>query len=252
MSRPLSPSARRRRAALILAGALPALFVVLQTAAIRAPYARCGGAWARVDSIASCGACGVVCSGEHAAASCAQGKCVLACAEGFADCDGWPGDGCEVDLRQDRFHCGLCARSCGGAACAGGSCAARFMGTGDAIAADEGAVYALGATVTKYPVDGSDPVLVGPGAAPAAPDAGAKVTDAAFAYWIEEVDGGALVRRAPRQGGEPATVVAHPASIRHLAANATHLFWSDARQRIFMAPKQRPDGGGSAAGNRLP
>jgi hypothetical protein len=242
----------RRRAALTLAIALPAAFAAWEALRIRSPWVRCGGALVRADTVASCGACGRTCGTEHASAACVDGNCVLTCAEGFADCDGHPGNGCEVDLKHDRFHCGLCTRTCNGAACEGGACAARFVGNGDTIAADEAAVYAVGATVTKYPVDGSDPLTLAPGSGPAPPDAGAKVDDATFAYWVEAVDGGALVRRAPRQGGEPATVVAHPAEIRHLVANGTHLFWSDAKQRIFMAPKQRAESGGKPAGNRLP
>lgn len=36
----------------------------------------------------------------------------LSCDPGRADCDGQTANGCEVDLTQDREHCGSCGRAC--------------------------------------------------------------------------------------------------------------------------------------------
>ncbi|MFT3774517.1 MAG: hypothetical protein QM820_54870 [Minicystis sp.] len=229
----------RARRARIFAALVAVLAVRALVAA--APRARCDGAWARLDTVESCGACGVRCAAEHAAATCVEGKCVLACEPGHADCDGHPGNGCEADLQADRNHCGGCVRSCGGARCENGSCAARLMGNGATIAADEQAVYALGPPVVKYPLDGSEAVTVDADAgAPAhAADAEPRIADGSLVYWATRgPDGGAVVQRAPRGGGEAVTVVAHPFAIRDLAVNATHLFWVDEKQRIFMAPKK--------------
>jgi hypothetical protein len=87
-------------------------------------------------ALTHCGACGNACSFPNAAASCVNGACVLgACAAGFADCDGNPSNGCEVNLRTDRLHCGACnaacnlanaASSCVAGACALGACATGF------------------------------------------------------------------------------------------------------------------------------
>jgi hypothetical protein len=45
----------------------------------------------------NCGTCGVVCSFGNAATMCASGKCVRgACASGWYDLDGDPGNGCEA------------------------------------------------------------------------------------------------------------------------------------------------------------
>lgn len=48
---------------------------------------------------------------------------VAVCLSGFGDCNGTPGDGCEVDLTSDAAHCGTCATACKpGAVCSGSAC----------------------------------------------------------------------------------------------------------------------------------
>jgi hypothetical protein len=73
-----------------------------------------------------CGACGATCSTANGTPSCAAGACTIACAPGFAYCDGDPSNGCEVDLNSDAAHCGACGTSCGSVhgvgACSVGSC----------------------------------------------------------------------------------------------------------------------------------
>ncbi|MEZ4407046.1 MAG: hypothetical protein R3A52_11285 [Polyangiales bacterium] len=76
-----------------------------------------------------CGACGVTCPGaDNASAVCAEGACGVACADGFGNCDGAPGNGCEVDLRDTVTACGACGNACAAApnaraVCAAGRCA---------------------------------------------------------------------------------------------------------------------------------
>src|SRR5438876_691503 len=61
----------------------------------------------------NCGACGTRCAFAHGAAACSNGVCTLGtCAQGYADCDGRPANGCEVDLLADTGHCGTCANAC--------------------------------------------------------------------------------------------------------------------------------------------
>ncbi len=97
-----------------------------------------------------CGACGVQCSGAHAAVACEEGRCVVTgCLDGYADADGTPANGCEclptggetcdgldndcngqVDelfaLQTDPDNCGGCGRVCrldhARHACVGGDC----------------------------------------------------------------------------------------------------------------------------------
>ncbi|MDO9017600.1 MAG: hypothetical protein Q7V43_11865 [Myxococcales bacterium] len=76
---------------------------------------------------AHCGTCGAVCDLPNATASCAGGRCAVAsCAAGFADCNGNPADGCEVNVRADAAHCGGCGMRCAPAnaagACVAGAC----------------------------------------------------------------------------------------------------------------------------------
>ena len=75
-------------------------------------------------SSAHCGACGRACTLANASAGCTAGSCaVLACTRGFADCDGTPGDGCEVDTRTDNANCGACGNACpAGQVCSNGTC----------------------------------------------------------------------------------------------------------------------------------
>lgn len=71
------------------------------------------GCEADLSSVATCGACGHTCpSRPHAAPRCDGVLCVLACDEGFADCNGDPADGCETDTRRDARHCGGCENRC--------------------------------------------------------------------------------------------------------------------------------------------
>lgn len=78
---------------------------------------------------AHCGSCAVVCPPPpHAGAVCLAQACGLgACAAGFGDCDGAPGNGCEAELAADPLHCGDCLTACSAppnaaAACRSGTC----------------------------------------------------------------------------------------------------------------------------------
>ena len=82
-----------------------------------------------------CGGCGVACAARpNAAATCAASRCEYACDPGFADCDGDPSNGCEVDTRSDSAHCGMCNRACAlpnaAAGCAMGACTVTTCNTG--------------------------------------------------------------------------------------------------------------------------
>jgi formylglycine-generating enzyme required for sulfatase activity len=61
-------------------------------------------------SATNCGACNNVCSLPNATAGCVAGACTVAsCNAGFANCDGDPANGCEVNLNSDNANCGACS-----------------------------------------------------------------------------------------------------------------------------------------------
>ncbi|EYF06307.1 Hypothetical protein CAP_2185 [Chondromyces apiculatus DSM 436] len=101
----------------------------------------CNGGFEDCDGIAStgcesavtvdtqnCGTCGVVCTAPNGTPVCVAGQCdVSACAPGHADCNGAPGDGCEINTQTTVAHCGSCGNACpaianGTSTCTGGTC----------------------------------------------------------------------------------------------------------------------------------
>lgn len=66
---------------------------------------------------------GTPCGGANMACG-PMGACI--CTSGYANCDGLPDNGCEVDLMTNDAHCGWCNNACdfphADAACVGGAC----------------------------------------------------------------------------------------------------------------------------------
>src|SRR5258706_3327937 len=61
----------------------------------------------------NCGTCANVCAFSNAAAACSGGSCEMgACNFGYANCDGSPSTGCEVNIRTDPYNCGTCSNVC--------------------------------------------------------------------------------------------------------------------------------------------
>ncbi len=64
-------------------------------------------------SIAHCGSCNRACTA--ASAVCSDGNCAVStvtCAGTMSDCNGLPGDGCEVNTATNASHCGRCGVNC--------------------------------------------------------------------------------------------------------------------------------------------
>jgi len=78
------------------------------------------------DDPNNCGGCNRKCPGSdrpHFAPTCSGGVCSGQCEEKFADCDGLPDNGCEIDTRVDNRNCGGCGHAClPGQVCSGGEC----------------------------------------------------------------------------------------------------------------------------------
>lgn len=79
-----------------------------------AGYGCCNGTCIDLtNDLNNCGACGNACSFPHATSVCSNGTFVLTgCAAGFADCDGNPANGCEVEIADDQDNCGACGNVC--------------------------------------------------------------------------------------------------------------------------------------------
>ncbi len=82
------------------------------------------------SNVMHCGTCGTVCPTMGATAVCVMGRCrvtTTTCQTGFGDCDRDEANGCEVDTRGDRRHCGRCGNVCeppsgGSSTCTSGTC----------------------------------------------------------------------------------------------------------------------------------
>jgi hypothetical protein len=77
----------------------------------------------RTDA-AHCGACSAACPAlAHAQVGCGDTCRIWRCDRDHEDCNGVTNDGCEVDVRDDRQHCGACGQRCSGTRrCRGGKC----------------------------------------------------------------------------------------------------------------------------------
>jgi Fibrinogen beta and gamma chains, C-terminal globular domain len=74
-------------------------------------------------SVSHCGVCGRACpGGPNATASCVASTCNVVCNAGYADCDGNPANGCEVNLNTDPARCGSCSNVCPAGVCVAGRC----------------------------------------------------------------------------------------------------------------------------------
>lgn len=81
------------------------------------------------------------CKFANGVAGCADGACALLdCVNGYSECNGDAGDGCEVHTANDVANCGSCNHSCsaqgGTPSCAGGACSSVVC-TGDNADCDE-------------------------------------------------------------------------------------------------------------------
>ncbi len=79
----------------------------------------CAGTCVSVtDPKTGCGeqACGACAGRTNGTAICVDQKCANGpCDQGFADCDGVPGNGCETELASDKANCGACDAPCSAA-----------------------------------------------------------------------------------------------------------------------------------------
>ena len=69
------------------------------------------GCETQVTNATDCGMCGNTCSFINTVLDCSTGICTFVkCDDGYANCDSFIG--CEIDIRNDTNHCGLCNNTC--------------------------------------------------------------------------------------------------------------------------------------------
>jgi hypothetical protein len=56
--------------------------------------------------------CPTACENAHGTADCSSGSCVVACANGYQDCDADASNGCEVSVQDATSQCGSCTLAC--------------------------------------------------------------------------------------------------------------------------------------------
>ncbi|MBI4957793.1 MAG: DUF4350 domain-containing protein [Myxococcales bacterium] len=65
------------------------------------------------SGVTNCGDCDTLCLFAHATPACVSGQCgILACVQGFDDCNDVLADGCEVNLGTDPLNCTTCGNAC--------------------------------------------------------------------------------------------------------------------------------------------
>lgn len=101
--------------------------------------------------VENCGFCFQACSGNNGIPACSNGACTIACKAGYADCDGYSGNGCEIHLASSSAHCGACGNDCSGGPCVDGVCGpgatqiASGFAAPSALAVDATSIYLVGA-----------------------------------------------------------------------------------------------------------
>jgi hypothetical protein len=176
-----------------------------------------------------CGACGSPCLAEGAQAVCAAGQCSLTCEPGFADCDEYGGNGCEVMLATDGEHCNGCANDCLGGGCADGVCGpiptvvTSGLDSPFAIALDSSSLYVTeyrdAGRVLRIPIGGGAAVEIA--ANQTRPRAIA--VDATSVYWANE---GGTVMKAALDGASPVELAVNQAEPYALAITATDAYFT--------------------------
>ena len=86
------------------------------------------GCEVNLNTSQNCGGCGKVCPAfNNAVGACVAGQCSFTCNNGWGDCDGLAGNGCESNIATDANNCGRCTQVCSAnnmstRTCGAGSC----------------------------------------------------------------------------------------------------------------------------------
>jgi hypothetical protein len=192
--------------------------------------ASCRGALCDTDLATNndhCGGCGVRCETLNGGAACKAGKCVVACAPGFGDCDQNRLNGCETNLGSDPHSCGACGHDCAGTDCTQGVCAPAFIGVASAnvTSLDTDGVRVFAGSVSR--VD-SIPVAGGPTTQVWSGNSLAQLAaNGRFLYVMHSLSGdaGPLELDEVSRNGFGSRCVARMATGRRMSAAAAGAIW---------------------------
>lgn len=118
-----------------------------------------------------CSACGMACKTPNGTMTCMDSMCAFdTCNTGFADCNKFIPDGCEVDLLSDPHNCTACGASCKGGTCKAGVCTTPELVAKTAFSPGKMAIFkdviyfgsrSTNGEFASVPVAGGTPVLLG-------------------------------------------------------------------------------------------
>jgi hypothetical protein len=174
------------------------------------------------------------------------GQGPLVCAAGFADCDADAANGCEADLASNREHCAACGNECMNLAqavgvCDAGQCTNECLwgfADCDGPAANTGCeVWYCGCT---DPCTCSMATCSANTTATDAAEIALFTTDPTTLYWTTK---NGHIRRVPKNGGPPTTILTGEAELHAIAVDGTTLYFSRGTNATSAVKSMPIDGG---------
>jgi hypothetical protein len=151
------------------------------------------------------------------------------CLQGFSDCDGDAGNGCETEVAVSGEHCGACARSCRGGPCSGGVCQplaiAEAQTSPQLIVARGGKVHWTNkdvATIHSVSTQGGE--IISHPTALGGTIAGLAVDDRYLYFTAKEAG---TVGRIPISGGAPFHIATGQSKPFGIALEDTYVYWTN-------------------------
>lgn len=199
-------------------------------------------------TVAHCGACNAPCvERPNAVMKCTQGKCAIdSCTGTFGDCDSNVTTGCETDTSQTVAHCGGCYQKCRtGLLCYASACGGTHQASRITVASgyplENTSTFASRHSVCQLALDATHLYFTANNGIYRVPLGGGVVTpldttgfalrgiaidDTYVYYTIRPTGTDAVMRRLPKTGGTPTTVVSSPGLSECIAVDGSNVYWT--------------------------